>query len=362
MKTSLLIAEVTIARRQRGLSLVELMISLTIGMVLLLGISTLIVQQSSTRDELEKSSRQIENGRYAMQILHDNIQHAGYYGEFYSALTPPATLPDPCATGATAAGLTALQNAMALPIQGYSATTSPLTCLAAANYKPGTDILVIRRVSTELETNANVSNPPEVLLQTTGAAFALGVATSSFNTNTLPLPAPFTLTNTSGSTTTAARIREFWVRIYFVSPCSTMANGATCQASDDNGSPIPTLKMLDVTGENTGTGALPAPIPLVEGIDNLQFDYGLDGNGDGYPDSYTTSPVTATDWSNVMAIRVNVLARNTETTMGFADSKTYSLSGIAGTPAVGPFSDGYKRHVFSELVRAINPSGRRAQQ
>src|SRR5512135_2613642 len=147
------------ANNQDGLSLVELMIALTIGLILLLGITTLIVMQSNSRNELEKSSRQIENGRYASQILHDDIQHAGFYG-IYRPITPviPATLPDPC--DATAAGLSA---AMALPIQGYdSPAAPPITCLLGNNYKPGTDILVIRRASTVQENgNIIVTNPPK---------------------------------------------------------------------------------------------------------------------------------------------------------------------------------------------------------
>lgn len=361
MKTSFMPYATSSARNQRGLSLVELMIALTIGLLLLLGITTLIVHQSRTRDELEKSSRQIENGRYAMQILHDEIQHAGFYGEYYSSGTPPATLPDPCATGATAAGLVALRSAMPLPIQGYnSAATSPITtCIPAANFKPGTDILVVRRAATEPETGTiNPSTPPEALLQSTAANYVLDVVSASFNVNNPPLPAPFTLTGRDA--TIPATLREYWVRIYFISPCSTMANGSTCTASDDNGRPIPTLKMLDVTGENAGQG----PISLVEGIENLQLDYGLDTNADGYPESYTMAPATTTDWSNVMAVRVNLLARNTECTGGYADNKSYTLGAVGAVSAPASTCTGgdYKRHVFSELVRAVNPSGRRAQQ
>ena len=68
--------------RQLGLTLLELMISLTIGLFLVAGISTLIARQSSTRAELDKSARQIENGRYAMTLLQDDIQHAGGFITF----------------------------------------------------------------------------------------------------------------------------------------------------------------------------------------------------------------------------------------------------------------------------------------
>jgi type IV pilus assembly protein PilW len=113
---------------------------------------------------------------------------------------------------------------------------------------------------------------------------------------------------------------------------------------------------LGVTG---GAAAFSSPpTRLVEGIENLQLDYGLDSDNDGAPDSYTTAP-TATDWANVMAIRVNLLARNNTTTPGYSDTNTYSLGLTSVT--VPTQNQAYKRHAFSELVRLINPSGRREQ-
>lgn len=332
-------------RRQGGLSLVELMISAAIGLVLLAGITTLIVQQSGIRDELEKSSRQIENGRYAMQILSDDIHHAGFYGQYGSLAAAPATLPDPCATS-----LAALDPAMTLPIQGYDSPATvpaPLSaCLPDANHVAGTDILVIRRAETATTALAGAATG-QVYLQTTPASYVLGSGTDT---------SVFTLKNKDG--TTAADLRKFYAHIYFVSPCSQPASGgSTCTGStDDNGRPIPTLKRLEL-GVAGGAAAF-SVVPLVEGIENFQLDYGIDTTGDGSPDSYVTAPASTADWANVMAIRVNLLARNNDPTTGQQDTKTYSL-GMAGS--VGPFNDAYKRHAYSELVRAINPSGRREQ-
>jgi type IV pilus assembly protein PilW len=154
------IAMNTSVKRQRGLSLIELMISLTIGLLLLAGLTTLIVKQSSTRDELEKSSRQIENGRYAMQILHDDIEHAGFFGEYSSAAA--GVIPsDPCnlAAGGTNSGWDATTTPTTAPVAlyGYSgAATNPMptnTC-GLSNYQPNTAILVVRRVSTATTTAA----------------------------------------------------------------------------------------------------------------------------------------------------------------------------------------------------------------
>ena len=56
--------------------------------------------------------------------------------------------------------------------------------------------------------------------------------------------------------------------------------------------------------------------------------------------------------------RAHILARNIEATPGYTDVKTYTLG--AATPYTPAGADvHYRRHVYSELVRLNNPSGRR---
>lgn len=334
---------------QRGLSLVELMISLTIGLVLLTGITTLIVQQSATRNELEKSSRQIENGRYAMQVLRDDIEHAGFYGEYSPPITAIYTTPDPCdftdntANISTTGNLGWINNSITtptlpVPIFGYAgaaSTPAPVTCAAlVTNYQPNTDILVIRRTATDSPIAAASAVAGNTYLQVSRCStdtrpFVLGTSGFTlYQRDCLPLPGPGTL----------ATLRNYVVHIYYISSCSVCGTDT-----------IPTLKMVEFINDTQTV------YPLVEGIENMQFDYGVDTTGsDGSPDSYTTAPTVA-NWQNVMAVRVNLLARNNDPTTGYTDTKTYTL----GATAVAAANDSYKRHVYSQLVRAINPSGRR---
>jgi type IV pilus assembly protein PilW len=335
------------------MSLVELMISMAIGLMLLAGVTTLISHQSHSSSELDKTSRQIENGRYAAQVVREDVELAGYFGELFK-LGTPAVLSDPCEITAAA-----LDAAVSLPVQGYDSPATvpaPLSaCLTDANHVTGTDILVVRRTDTAtipvasaiagqsyMQTGLNVSK-----------AFDKIVGTGSDTS-------VFTLTKRDGS---ISPLRNYVVHIYYVSPCNIPASGATCSSSSDSGKPIPTLKRLELTV--TGGAAAFTVTPLVEGIENFQIDYGIDTDADGAPDYYTTgtystgtTPMTAGDWANVMTVRANILARNTDISGGHKDTKTYNL-GIEGT--VGPFNDAYKRRVFSEIVRLINPSGRRAQ-
>jgi type IV pilus assembly protein PilW len=54
-------------------------------------------------------------------------------------------------------------------------------------------------------------------------------------------------------------------------------------------------------------------------------------------------------------VRLHVLVRAENRTSGYTDTKTYNL----GSTTLGPFNDGYKRHVFTQTVRLTNISMRR---
>ncbi|MDH4216602.1 MAG: PilW family protein [Gallionella sp.] len=345
---------------QRGLSLVELMISITIGLLILAALSTLFVNQSKTRAELDKSNRMIDNGRYALEVLSDNLRLAGYYGEFSPTATipgAPGALPDPCTT--TAADISA---ALLLAVQGYEATaqTSQITSLPCGftytagnglSLKPGSDILAMRRASTATPIVAGAAIANTHYLQVSRCQYdAVPYKLST-------TPADFTLRKSSNCTPASgapyADLRNFLVQVYFVAPsnnATVVVPGSGCAVGDC----IPTLKRYEIDQSNPSTNQF-VVTPLVEGVEYMQVDYGLDAGTDGVPDSFITAPVLA-DWPNIVAVRINILARNNEPTSGYKDTKTYSL-GIAGT--FGPFNDSYKRHVYTQFVRLTNPAGRR---
>ena len=342
---------------QRGMTLVELMVSITIGLFLLAGLTVLFSQQSSTQAELEKSSRQIENGRYAMQLLQEDVQLAGYYGEYTDAatLTLPVTLPNPCSVTAAL-----LSEAVPFHIQGYVAPGATLPAafadcpLNAANHLDGTDILVVRRVDPVTATGALTIGQAYLQsgLNAAGLVFShvLSVAaTTAVDTSV------FNLVKKDGS---AAALRKYQVHIYFVSPCSVPTSGTACSTAntDDGGVSIPTLKRMELSVQGGVTKFVTTP--LVEGIQNLQLDYGFDTTGDGAPDSYATDAASVAAWADVVALRVNLLARNNERSVGHQDTKTYTL-GLDGTTAAA--NDNFKRRVFSQLIRLVNPSARREQ-
>lgn len=326
---------------QRGLSLVELMISITIGLLILTALTTLFVNQSRTRSELDKSNRMIDNGRYALEVLSENLRIAGFYGELDpSSVALPASITDPCST--TPADMTA---AIRLHVGGYNAAMASPPCgLAASELKNGSDILVLRR--------ANTADPVARTAATDGIHY-IQVSNCQFDAT------PFIIGNNAGTSgafnlsqrnCTAANaapfadVRRFIVQTYFVSPNNNGTDG------------IPTLKRMEIGPAGTGPFI---PTPLVEGIEYLQVEYGVDGDSDGVADSYVqTCAEDVTCWANVVSVKLYIIARNIEPTTGYTDTKAYSL-GLAGsyTPVGGDRN--FKRHAYTQVVRLVNPASRR---
>ena len=135
---------------------------------------------------------------------------------------------------------------------------------------------------------------------------------------------------------------------------------------------MPTLKRAELAGDGAGTTSFTI-VPLVEGVENLQLEYGIDTDNDGAPNVFTSDPdnyscsgtACVTNWRNVMAARVNLLVRNPEASVAYTDTKVYTLGKASdGTDNVFPpsgngYGDNYKRHVYRAEVRMNNPVGRR---
>src|SRR5438552_15983016 len=134
---------------RRGYSIIELMVAITISLIILAALVGLFAGNSRERGEIERANQQTENGRYALQIIGDDLRDAGYLASFNpgtvagpnAQLVIPAALPNACATD-----VPTLNSALALAIQGYDNGANAPACVA--DLRAGTDILVVRRAST----------------------------------------------------------------------------------------------------------------------------------------------------------------------------------------------------------------------
>ncbi|MDZ7595933.1 MAG: PilW family protein [Thiobacillus sp.] len=315
---------------QRGLSLIELMIALTIGMLIMAALGALLLNITRNNSELAKANAQIENGRFAIQVLQNDLIHAGFWGDLRPAV--PAAIPDPCLA---VAGWNAASNAnmLGVPVLGYGSGTVPALCTTVSGAQANSDVLVVRHANTCIAgstgcdggtgdqylqvSRCSTSAPPE-------ASYVIGADYTNATT--------FPLRNKDCGATIADR-RKIVSNIYFISNNTLMRSAFV-------------------------NGAHQTAQPLVDGIEALRFEYGIDSTGDGSPDSYLSSaPTTLLQLANIVAVKVHVLARNLEATPGYVDSKSYQLGATSYTV---PTADvGFKRHVFSTTVRLVNPSGRR---
>ncbi len=385
-----------VPRRQFGFSMVELMVAIVLSLLVILALSALFMNVNRSNTELAKTSSQIENGRFALQILQEDILHAGFWGEYVPEFdnltskaspegspamipTTPRDVPNPCMAYADWT-MQDKHNLIGIPVQVYGATApSGDACDGdlSSSRKADTDLLVVRHAETCVAGSGG--NCDDV-----GGAGLYFQASRSYN-NYCVLPAvpdaqPFVLSNVAADfnamtekdcSTHVDRKRKYISNIYYI---------RNFAVTDGDG--IPTLMLSAQDGTLSHTEG----VALIQGIEGFHVELGIDNKsdsgadvdyanpivwanasnltsptnrGDGVPDTYVScsdaSPCTAAQLANVVAVKLYVLARADTVTTGYVDNKTYAL----GTVSMGPFDDGFKRHVFSTTVRVHNVAGRR---
>lgn len=317
---------------QRAFSLIELMVAMTLGLMVVAAVATLSLNATRSYRALNLVGEQIENGRYALKLLKDDIEHAGFFGPFLplAGNLPAQGLANPCENTSLASHLASLEQSFLLPVTGYvaSATSSNNPCGISA--KAGTSILVVRRAAVVIRPGLDRGR---AYLQTLPDQYLLGVVLDSTSAFLPSGHTDFDLRGING----LAEIRQYHIHIYYLKDQSLYLR-------------VPIYK-------DDGGGQ-----PIIDGIENMQVQYGVDTSSppDGTPDKYLPTPNNpnlpmATDWQNVVTVKLNLLVRALEKDINYTDNKSYDL----GTLLLEPIRDHYHRRVFSQVVRLINVSGRR---
>jgi type IV pilus assembly protein PilW len=325
-------------RRQRGVTLVELMVGLTLGLVVSASMLMLFANASAHGQDVARAGMQIENGRYVAELLREDVRLAGFYGET-SVAGALYTQPDPCSLAPTGWGGTPLT--LPTPVQGYRPSDA-LACLA--NRKAGTDAIVVRRVGiTTVDPTTIVAANTQYYVQYSFCVQDVATPRLIFSNDRTAL----TLRNRACTGVNVAR--PYVSRIYYVADCND------CSGAGDG---VPTLKRVDLVGTTLTT------TPLAEGIDALRVEYGFDIDGDGSPDSYLTTlgalgPTAA--WSNVVSVKVHFVTRSLDKAVG-SNLATAQEFDLGGTAVITTAADGYTRRAYSSAIRLINPSAARESQ
>ena len=367
--------------------MIELMVGLTIGLVLTLGLFTMLAGSSQAFKVQDDFARMQENATAAFRYIGDSVRQAGFVGNTsdpsiisFVAGSAVATTTD-CGSGAnpptTNWALTFTTPIIAFPGLTPATVNAVFPCILSANFSAGppvanpNPILVVRGASGYRICNQVVAAPgPPVCTNPN----ALLTAQPNYATTIYVQSDPYKglvfygadFANLRASATSRfysngndIEMFEYRAHVYYIRPCSRPAGGAAnCTgAADDNGHPIPTLVRQELSGSAM------TEVPLVEGIDLIDYRFGIDNNGDGVPDVFKDTPV-AGDWPNVVAVKVTMLVRSPTLSTEYDDSgKQYDLNGdgvidykctLAPAPACR-----YKRKVFSQVFQARNLAQRK---
>lgn len=317
--------------RQAGVSLISLLVSLALALVLSAAVIALFLESKRQYLVDDEVARLQENGRYAVNLLRRELLLAGFFGGVAGGALPP---PPPGGPGCDAAGRWPLDSLPAIDLQadyrgGLPRTSAgvSLDCLPARALQRGSDLLATRRVAGEA-TLANGMYPPGVSAADSGHWYLRwqehGGDAAWWQAGRIEAAEA-----AAGSGVWYWRLhpRIFYVRRYSVEPADA----------------IPTLCAAGLAPSGMRSQC------LVEGVEYLLLEFGVDQNSDGVPDYYLRHP-SAAQLQLAVSARIHVLQRGLTPLPGYRDHRQYRL----GQTTLDIAGDGYLRRVFSASVQLRN--------
>jgi len=317
--------------RQTGVSLTSLLVALALGLSLSASVIALYLQAQRQYLVDDEMLRLQENGRYAVNLLRRELLLAGFFGGLGNSALPPGPAAGP---SCDSAGQWPLGSAPAVDLQAdyrggppRTVTGIILSCLPSAALQRGSDLLATRRVAGEA-TLANGIFAPGVSAVDSGHWYLRwrqhGADAEWWQAGRVDAAEAV-----AGSGAWYWRLypRVFHVRRYSVEPADA----------------IPTLCAAGLAPSGMLTQC------LVEGVEYLLLELGIDEDGDGVPDYYLRHP-TATQLRWAVSARIHLLQRGLTPLQGYSDQRQYQL----GQTTIDIPGDGYLRRVFSATVQLRN--------
>lgn len=323
-------------QQQQGMTLVESIIALAIGVFLLGGVLTVFSSMRGTTSETLGIGEVQENGRLAISILRRDIQHSGFWGRYQSQLgsdllAVPALPGGDCSGGGDSTNDASFPQASIWAFWSLWSTTATsanvLGCITDAT--TNTDVLQIKRaISSSTNTAAFRDNRFYLIASPTAAAIVMGNAASS----SYPL-----IEN--------AQNWMYQHMVYYIAD------------KDFYGQTVPTLMRKRLVIGTSGLASMNAE-PVIDGIENIRYMFGVDIDRDGQVDTYIGPEAVAreywnqgsSDTSYILSARIYVLARALAPDSKFTNNNTY----IMGDRTVSGGGDHYRRMLFTTTVSIIN--------
>ena len=310
----------------KGFSLIELFIALAVGLGLLAGVLSVFVSMKTTTKETSTYGELQENGRFALNVLSDDLLRQDFWGDYVGtfdlANLNNVTLGAP---GNDCQG-DGINNATFPVATGHfrtlwgetTAAANPMGCFAtSAAAKVGSDILQLKRVVSTPVLPADISADNYYLITniSDGELFDGGA--------TIP-------------TVDNSQIWEYQHHVYYV---TEQVQGTIS---------VPVLMQGRLTNSMTFS-------PIIDGIELIRFMYGVDTTDDGIVNAFiSANNMTEALWnnatnSNILAVKVFVLARSVLPDNKYTNNNTYQLGDLSFTP-----NDNFRRLLFSSTVTLFN--------
>ena len=354
------------AQRARGFSIVELMVAMAISVLLLAGVVSIFASSKSSYETNERFSRIQENGRFALDAIMNDLRASGFVG--------CARQPTYLSTSLNVATLNSTNGLqydfLGGPVRGFQATgTSTWTPGMNANIAgpvSGSDVLVAR-----VPVRERVALPLTTSLVTASDALRIGAGNANWVkpgdiavAYSCEAISVFKVTSFSAATGTIAHISEvagtipgngsatvnylYRRDVTYVVPVETVAYyiAPSARVADVNDpAPAGTTSLWRRRGLN-------AAEELVEGIEQIQAQYGVDTNGDVIVDAYRTADqvAAAAQWDDVISVSVALLVRSLEQYGLDTDQRSYNLLDVT----VAAPADRRLREVFTATASVRN--------
>jgi type IV pilus assembly protein PilW len=353
------------ANRESGFSIIELMVAMGLSMLLLIGVITVFSSSRSTYEVSDRIARLQENGRFALDAVVRDIREAGYQGctrDLPGNAKSISTLNQPAAM-ALITGYTTSPAVFGLNYTSAGTWTPALDTAWITGAVNGSDIIIVRRPKPNtlpVIVSGSMALPTSNIIVPATASFAQGdialiddckmrtfFQVTAFDTATGTIHHDISSASSSFVGNATADLGETYI-----------VNAAGSQTDKGDATIVPMQTVIYfIRASTSGTGTslwrrvdAGTPEELAEGIEALQFLYGIDNDGNGEVDQYVTANAV-TNPAEVIAVSTAILVRSIDTYGTIdADITNYNL---LGSTFVAP-GDRRLRQVFSATTAIRN--------
>lgn len=321
-----------------GLTLIELLISILLGTVLSLAISGVYLESVRNFMLENEMARLQENGRFSLNLLRRELSQAGFFAGVRVLESPsPHTVSSDCVGSgnwalATKIPLDFINNANEALTEPFVTTAGVvLDCLNFSDLVKGADVLAVKRTAGAY-TLKNGVYPDDARARSGQWYIRVDNQLNSqlwVNQKSSSFPAADVTAN-SGVDYWAYFARIFYIRNY-------------SHAISDG---IPTLCVEALSG-GTSLGSMRSQC-FIEGVEDMQIEFGLDTDFDNSPDVFTDTPLEH-ELASLVVAKIYLLMRSIVEIPGVARERTYELGRKKVTRR-----DRYLRRIVSSTVSLPN--------